>query len=134
MTKPIDSEELLKWIEEHEDRDFNLINVPHLIEKILSMQSQEKVEREILYRKIEKECITCLNHPHIGKNCFNCHGTKKVISYKPITSKPKITIEECKRFVAEKFGYESWGECQTNTRWHEKQQYINEAMELYRKQ
>ena len=71
MNKPIDSEELLKWLDEI-NVNHAAINIEVLTDRILSMQSQEKVEQ-----------ITCERCEGVGfgfncPKCKDCNGTGKV--------------------------------------------------------
>src|ERR1017187_5613941 len=66
--------------------------------------------KEILYRKVETDCNICLSHPHVGKDCFVCHGTKKVITYEPIQpkpkkKKPKVLKAKCTSTLCDGFTY-----------------------------
>lgn len=176
MNKPIDSEELLnkaeilKWIEEESfpdtidgyETDRSLIYVDDFKAKILSMQSQEKGEREVYYRKVSvkerypKELGTYLTDIGLRKFDFlvddhyqtTSMGRKfpqwwlEEISFEP--PKPKMTIEECKDLIGKKYCYmnhdqytcwdDLWQDCFSEKRMNQLDRAVNEAMKLYRNQ
>ncbi len=110
MNKPIDSEKLLKWIDEslfdiskEEDhsgleditRDIRIASLKKFKDIILSLQSQEKGEREFSLEDMEN-CFNAAQEQHPDNKLRAKYTSFDDYNGGIKPSKPKMTIEECK--------------------------------------